>query len=48
MRLSIDRKLKKDSSLLQFIEGRTVEGETGMEPLNELKSNRRVYKDLND
>jgi hypothetical protein len=48
MKLSIDRNLRKDSALLQFIEGRAVDIEPGVEPLNEMKSNRRVYKDLND
>lgn len=33
---------------MQFIEGRGGDAETGSEPLNEAKINKRVYKDLTD
>ena len=48
MRINVERKLTKDQGVLQFIEGRNTEIDSSPENLNELKSNKKVYKDLAD
>jgi hypothetical protein len=47
MKVSIERKLQRYTSLLQVIEGRG-ECDAPVEPLNEPKSSRKAYKDLTD
>jgi len=47
MRLNIERKLAKEASVLQFIEGRAAE-DSSTEPLNDHKTAKKVYKDLTD
>lgn len=48
LKKTIDRRLQKGSLILQFIEGKSEEWETGSDPLNENKTNKRAYKDLTD
>lgn len=46
---SINRKLQKASSVLQYLEGKAGEWEAPTnDQLNEVKSSKRVYKDLTD
>jgi hypothetical protein len=48
MKLPIERQLQRYLGLLQSIEGRPMEVDAVVEPLNEPKASRRVYKDLTD
>lgn len=45
--MTIQRKIYKETAVLQFIEGKTVE-DSSTELLNEHKTNKRAYKDLTD